>query len=388
MNKFTNSLTILRGLEKDCLFAAATRLYEEENSINRNDFLSAVFTARAEDGVRSYIQSLILYDENSFSVACAVDGSPSERLKNAFISDLKKINTMLDGIKPNGEEFALGSSIPLFDRPPEEEIADGLIKFYSANGYGQFAKYKAFVYRDKKIVPVSTPTEITLTALKDYEEEKRLIINNVSDFLNGLPYSHMLLYGDRGTGKSSTVHAVLNKFADGGLRLIEVGKEDIASIKEIRETVSRFPLKFLIFTDDLTFDGQDPSVSSLKAAVEGSVIDGANSMIVATSNRRHIVSESFTERENSLHPSDLKEERLSLSDRFGLTVIFSSTDKTAYLSIVRQLAAERGLAMPDTELEALAERWAIVKGGRSPRRAEQFINLAYACMKSDRKIEF
>lgn len=388
MNKFTNSLKILRGLEKDCLFAAAAELYDYTDDCNRNNFISAVFSARAEDGLFAYIQSLILYDENPFSVACAIEGKPSERLKKAFAGDLNKINAMLEAITPNGGEFAFGTPLPLFDAPSAEETANNLMHFYARNGYGQFAKYKAFVYRDKQIVPVGNPVAIKLSDLKDYEEEKRLIINNVSDFLGGLPYSHMLLYGDRGTGKSSTVQAVLNKFADGGLRLIEVGKEDIAHIKEIRETVARFPLKFLIFTDDLTFDEQDPSVSSLKAAVEGSVVGGANSMIVATSNRRHIVSESFAERENSLHPSDLKEERLSLSDRFGLTVIFSSTDKNAYLSIVRQLAKERGLTMPVAELEALAERWAIVKGGRSPRRAEQLVNLAYACMKANRKIEF
>lgn len=385
MNSFINSLKILRGLEKDGLFAAASVLDERKDDKAANDFISAVYAANAEDGIRAYVQSLILYDKNPFSVTCACS-APSERLLKAFASDILKINDLLESLKKYGE-VALGDGLPQFSGG-SMTVAQNLREFYKKNGYGQFAKYKAFVYRDGGIVPVMRTSDIALEDLKDYAEEKRAIINNVSDFLNGLPYSHTLLYGDRGTGKSSTVHAVLNKFADRGLRLIEVAKEDLRAIKEIRELVSDFPLKFIIFTDDLTFNENDPAISSLKAAVEGSVVGGSNTMIVATSNRRHIVSESFTERENNLHPADLKEEQLSLSDRFGLTVIFSSTDKPAYLSIVRQLAEEYNLTMPTDKLESLAERWAIVKGGRSPRRAEQFVKLAYACQVSGREIEF
>lgn len=387
MNKFTNSLKILRGLGKDNLFAAAVRFYEVGDEECRNDFLNALFNARAEDCLLTYIHNLILYDENAFSVACAERGTLSESLKKAFISDLIKIDTLIDGLTPDGE-FGLGSPVPPFGSNSLEETVEKLITFYARNGYGQYAAYKAFIYRGKELIPVKKTSAITLSDLKEYREEKRQVVDNVSDFISGLPYSHMLLYGDRGTGKSSTVHAVLNKFCADGLRLIEVEKEDVCDIKQIRESVSCLPLKFIIFTDDLTFDGNDPSVSSVKAALEGSVVSGANSMIAATSNRRHIVSESFSERENSLHPTDLKEERLSLADRFGLTVIFSSTDKAAYLSIVRQLADEKQLGLSAAELEALAERWAIVKGGRSPRRAEQFINLAYSCLKAGRKIEF
>ncbi len=387
MNKFVNSLKVLRGLEKDCLFSTAVRYYEEKTVALKNDFISAVFTAHAEDGLCEYVQNLIIFDENAFSVACACGGKPSEKLLNAFICDLNEIDNLLNCILAN-KEFARGNNLPVFDDKSTTAVAQNLIKFYRQNGYGQFARYKAFVYRNGGIVPVPRTTDIKLKDLKDYAEEKRIIVNNIRDFLNGLPYSHTLLYGDRGTGKSSTIHAVLNEFYNQGLRLIEVGKEDLCAIKQIRELVAGFPLKFIIFTDDLTFNENDPGISSLKAAVEGSIVGGANSMIVATSNRRHIVSESFTSRENSLHPSDLREEQLSLSDRFGLTVIFSSTDKPAYLSIVRQLSEERGLTMPNEQLESLAERWAIVKGGRSPRRAEQFVNLAYACQQSGREIDF
>lgn len=386
MNKFINSLKVLRELENDKLFFAAAESTCNNTQSAINDFISAVYASNAEDGIYSYFESLILYSVNPFSQSCA-KGSPSERLVNAFCDDINAIFAMIKSINPC-EDFAFGDDLPLFNRNSAEETTNNLINFYAKNGYGQFAKYKAFIYRNCAIEPIVHTSDITLGDLKDYVEEKKAIINNVTDFLNGLPYSHTLLYGDRGTGKSSTIHAVLNKFYKEGLRLIEVGKEDLCSIKKIRELVSDIPLKFILFIDDLTFCENDPFISSLKAAVEGSVVGGSNSMIVATSNRRHIVSESFTSRENSLHPSDLKEEQLSLSDRFGLTVIFSTTDKPKYLSIVRQLAEELNVKLPVESLESLAERWAIIRGGRSPRRAEQFVNFVYACEKSGRAIDF
>lgn len=386
MNNFVNKLIFLRGLEKDEVISTICAYYDDNSDALKNDFVSAVYCANAQDDLLGYIQKAILYDENAYSMQCAKNAHPSERLIQAFSSDLKEINKLIDFVKGLGL-FDLDESLPIFTGD-ELTIAKNLCAFYAQNGYGRFAKYRAFVYRENCLSPVKNTDGIRLEQLKDYQTEKKVIIDNVNDFLCGLPYSNMLLYGDRGTGKSSTVHAVLNEFYDRGLRLIEVSKYELRDISKIRESVAGLPLKFMIFIDDLSFEGGDRAISALKASVEGSIVNGDNAMIVATSNRRHIVSESFSERENSVHPSELAEEQLSLSDRFGLTVIFSSTDKNAYLSIVRQLAEDKGLTTPIQQLEALAERWAIVKGGRSPRRAEQFINLVYSCEKSCRNIEF
>ena len=194
----------------------------------------------------------------------------------------------------------------------------------------------------------------------------------------------MLLYGDRGTGKSSTVHAMLNAYSDSGLRLIELDKSQLPSVKEIKQQVAPLPLKFILFIDDLTLDEQDDKTSALKSAIEGSSVDSNNVMVVATSNRRHVIKEKFSDRDNSVHPADSIEEQLSLSDRFGITVMFSSTDRAEYLSIVNQLAADLKLTTPKKQLEALAERWAIVNGGRSPRRAKQFTDFVYSCERSGR----
>ena len=199
----------------------------------------------------------------------------------------------------------------------------------------------------------------------------------------------MLLYGDKGTGKSSTIHAILNKYAEKGLRAVEIPKDQIKDINAVKEVLVGLPFKFFIFIDDLSLEEHDEKVTSLKASLEGSLTEkGANVMIVATSNRRHILKENFSDRENSVHARDTMEEQLSLSDRFGLTVYFSSTGKSEYLSIIRQLAADRKLKTPQDDLFALAERWALLKGGRSPRRARQFIDFAFACEAKNQPIEF
>ena len=148
------------------------------------------------------------------------------------------------------------------------------------------------------------------------------------------------------------------------------------------------PLKFIIFIDDLSLEENDAKISGLKAALEGSVSGNTeNTMIVATSNRRHIVKENFSDRENSVHVNDSLQEQLSLSDRFGITVMFSSTDRAQYLEIVSSLCRDAGL-QADERMLALAERWALVKGGRSPRRAKQFTDYAFACKKLNREMDF
>ena len=230
-------------------------------------------------------------------------------------------------------------------------------------------------------MPVENPSDISLSDLKGYEQEKAAIDANIVSFLKGLPFGNMLLYGDRGTGKSSTIHAMLNKYWKDGLRIIELNKGNMLDLPKVRQLISANPLKFIIFIDDLSLNESDDKISGLKAALEGSVWGYTpNAMIVATSNRRHIVKENFSDRENSVHVNDSLQEQLSLSDRFGITVLFSSTDKAQYLDIVKKLAEDEGL-QADEKLLALAERWALVKGGRSPRRARQYVDMAVSCKK-------
>ena len=193
--------------------------------------------------------------------------------------------------------------------------------------------------------------------------------------MHGYPSNNVLLYGDRGTGKSSTVHAVLNAYAPQGLRMIEISKSDIPDLTMIREQLASSPMKFIIFIDDLFFDSHDDSFGELKAALEGSLSGRKhNTLIYATSNRRHLIKESFSDRENDINRNDIMQEQLSLSDRFGLSITFVNPDKKDYLDIVEKIAADRKLEVDKDRLFIVAEQWAARKGGRSPRCARQFID--------------
>lgn len=386
MNNFESRFKVIRHALNNPLINAMLSEYYGKTSSPSADLIFEVFEAGAENDFCGAVQSILLRDDNAFSKACAKDGNCSEYLKFAYLQDLNTLFKITEHFY-NSNDFSYGAPLPVFKAKTDAQLIERLREFYAKNGYGILIGNRAFEYRGGEIYPMTGISDITLSQLKDYETEKKAVTDNVKDFLSGLPYSHMLLYGDRGTGKSSTVNAVLNEFYDSGLRLVEIGKEELHGIKQLKQTLSALPLKYIVFIDDISLSEQEMP-STLKAAVEGSVTEARNVMIVATSNRRHIVKESFSERENSVHPSDGIEEQLSLSDRFGLTVMFSTTGKSEYLSIVRQLANDLSLTTPVTDLEALAERWAILNGGRSPRKARQFTDFVYACEKSGRPIEF
>ena len=387
--KREQALVLLAGVLREGAAADFARAMREDDPAS---YARAYAKLLEEDKQRSfadYLGRAVLYDENLFARRAFL-GKAEGDVRAAFLHDLAALQALAqqtEHLPPRIEEQVRGGlprigcgESPFGARWDTEETADALAAFYRANGYGMFIDHKAFTYENGKLTPVRNAPEITLDQLKDYEAEKRIVEDNVINFVRGLPYSNMLLYGDKGTGKSSTVHAMLNKYAPSGLRAAELTKEKVGEINEIKGVLAALPFKFLLFIDDLSLEERDEKVTALKAGLEGSMHEKSeNVMIVATSNRRHILKENFSDRDNSVHARDTMEEQLSLSDRFGLTVCFSSTGKKEYLSIVRQLAADDGIAMPDEQLCALAERWALVKGGRSPRRARQFIDYLYSC---------
>ena len=184
-----------------------------------------------------------------------------------------------------------------------------------------------------------------------------------------------MLYGDKGTGKSSTVKAIANQFRNQGLRIVEMPKERLVDFPILVDKIAALPMKFIIFIDDLSFQKQDQSYTSLKAVLEGGLASRPeNTLIYATSNRRHLVKESFADRDtDDVNRRDNMEETLSLSDRFGLSVCFSVPAKDQYLEIVFELARKNGIKLSDEELELKAEKFALSRGGRSPRCAKQFV---------------
>lgn len=384
-----NTLTVLRNLLSDCVFGAYMNWRKSLSKEAFAEFEYSLLSKGAESNFLAYLSEKILTDENAFSVCCASGKTPSRYLKSEYMHDLNIIFEYVQSGDTFGR-FETGTPrAPLHRTPFTENTYRKLKNFYKKNGYGKFINHRAFIYENAKLVPVKNVSQITPDKLIGYAEEKQAIESNILNFLSNLPYGNMLLYGDRGTGKSSTVHAMLNKYAKCGLRMIEINRGNMLDLPKIRQELIDNPLKFIIFIDDLSLNENDDKISGLKAALEGSVSGSTtNTMIVATSNRRHIVKENFSERENSVHLSDSIQEQLALADRFGITVLFSSTDKAQYIEIVKSLASDEKLPVADDELCALAERWALIKGGRSPRRARQFIDFVTSCIKRDARIEF
>ncbi|MDW7670033.1 MAG: ATP-binding protein, partial [Bacillota bacterium] len=245
----------------------------------------------------------------------------------------------------------------------------------SSYGYGMYSKYHTFRAVDGRVIPVKNPDNITLEDLKGYKRERKLVLDNTTALINKKPAANVLLYGDAGTGKSSTVKAIVNEYKNLGLRLVEISKKQIKNVPMIMDVLSKNPLKFILFIDDLSFTKNDDEFGELKAILEGSIYSKpSNISIYATSNRRHMIKETFSDRDgDDLHVSETIEEISSLSDRFGLMVSFYRPDKEDFLNIVRELAIQHNISIPVEELEKEAEKFAVRRSGRSPRIAKQFI---------------
>lgn len=326
-------------------------------------------------------QSLIFQDENIFVKSkakgeslcqCIVDSTERELNNFALFSSLTPTDFALDLGLSEKEIPAFYSEKRDFVKAYSERVK-GVHKY----GYGVFSTYGMFRLNDnKEIVPILSGDKVSLDKFIGYENERDQIIDNTRALIENRPAQNTLLCGDAGTGKSSTVKAVANAFYGDGVRLIELRKDQLRYLPSVMGKISGNPLKFIIFIDDLAFNRSDDNFSMLKAALEGSASAKAdNAVIYATSNRRHIIKESFSDREgDDVHRNDTLQETLSLSERFGLVVTYSKPNKALYLTIVKKLAEKFGVRMDEKELEIKAEAFALKKGNRSARCAEQFIN--------------
>lgn len=245
-------------------------------------------------------------------------------------------------------------------------------------GYGIFAESPMFKVKNNMLVPVINPEFQRLDQFYGYKLEREQVLKNTEALAKGKNASNVLLYGDAGTGKSSTVKACAGAFFEQGVRLVEFQKSQVGAIPEIAEKLRNSPLKFIFYIDDLSFSENDDNFYALKGVLEGNISGCANNIVIyATSNRRHLVRESMEARQgNDLHLNDTLQETMSLSARFGLTITFSKPAKDLYVEIVLQLADEYGLEYEEADLIKRAEAFAIRANGRSPRTAKQFIILA------------
>lgn len=378
------SLVIFRNILTDPVMLRLQDLLRSdpthiEHCVDAYGAFAAALFAKGDD-FSAYLLDLILEDENIYMIRHCGKASASDVLDAALTSELAFLQELsrFDG---SAIRSAMNFDAPL---PRWKNSTLDFAKAYQLRidtihlkGYGIFAQYHMFTVKDGQIVPVRHPDPQTLEELPGYERERARVIANTEALLSGKPANNVLLYGDAGTGKSSTIKAIVNALHPRGLRLVEVKKNQLYQIPDIMETLSKNPLKFILFIDDLSFSSNDGDFAALKAILEGSVNGHSGNLAVyATSNRRHLIKENWEDRQGSdLHEADSRQELMSLSARFGLTVTFSRPNRELYLDIVHKLAQQYGIDIPESQLDVRAEAHAIRNGGRSPRVAKQFIEL-------------
>jgi predicted AAA+ superfamily ATPase len=338
-------------------------------------FAASLF--REGEDLTGYVWDRIASDENLYVLKCARGEADGAELKRCLMSELAILQEAA-ALPAREVRHAVGYDgyLPEWKNHPADFAADyqELIRNSSTSGYGAFRKHRMFTVADGCLLPVETPDPVKLSDLKGYERERKAVVDNTLALLRGLPAANVLLYGDAGTGKSSTIKAVVNEYAGEGLRLIEIRKDQLWEIPRVAEKLKDNPLKFILFIDDLSFPKDSGEVGALKAVLEGTVSARTQNVAVcATSNRRHIVNERFSDRgDDEIHRNETIQEQVSLSQRFGLSVSFLKPDKAQYLAIVRELAAQYDVQNIE-EMDLKAERYAIERGGRSPRVAKQFV---------------
>ena len=260
----------------------------------------------------------------------------------------------------------------------------GLVAYYQRGGTGIFAEYQALQWHDGKLIGVAYPDRVRISDLVGCEVQRDLLVKNTEALLSGYPALHVLLYGSRGSGKSSLVKSLLTEYGSRGLRLVEVTKSELINLPIIVDQLRQIPKKFILFVDDLSFEEDEDTYKALKVVLEGNLIARPQNVVVyATSNRRHLIREFFGDRpqpgsSDEVHGWDTVQEKLSLSDRFGLTLTFIPADQKLYLQIVHYLAQQSGIPLESKDLEFRALQWAVQHNGRSGRTARQFVDFLQA----------
>ncbi|ADQ06874.1 protein of unknown function DUF815 [Caldicellulosiruptor hydrothermalis 108] len=295
-------------------------------------------------------------------------------LAESFL-ELKGTNTMLHNTIDNSTKTIIEKFLNI---TPWSSLIEELVEFHRQNGFGIFAKYKGFSWDGEKLIGIENLDPIRLDSLVNIDRQKKIVVENTLAFLNGQRVNNILLYGSRGTGKSSTVKAILNEFSHKGLRVVEVFKDQLYTFPRLIRILRDVPLKFIIFVDDLSFEDIEENYTKLKAILEGSLeAMPQNVVIYATSNRRHFVKERFSDRnglsDDEVHFNDTLEEKLSLADRFGIVVTYPSPTQQEYLAIVDEIAKKKGIEITE-KLHRLALQWEMNYNGRSARTAKQFVD--------------
>lgn len=361
----------------------------------------------------NYLTFYLITNENPFSLTCekvgANDGSVNEFAKNDFkvfmnlfnydfrpieaalgincfslISDYKAIVKKELMYNKNVSEKVQALSLKLETAKDENEFFNYVTDFYKAYGVGMFGLNKAFrvIGGDNGVTftPINNMDKVMLDDLIGYEIQKKKLVENTEAFVQGRKANNALLFGDSGTGKSTSIKAIVNEYYDQGLRMIEIYKHQFKDLSNVIASIKNRNYKFIIYMDDLSFEEFEIEYKFLKAVIEGGVeTKPDNILIYATSNRRHLIKETWNDRNdmestNGIHKSDTVEEKLSLVNRFGCQICYSKPSHKEFYDIVINLARRNNINMSDEELCAEANKWEISHGGISGRTAQQFIN--------------
>ncbi|MGN0733472.1 MAG: ATP-binding protein [Emergencia sp.] len=389
LDRKLNSLSVFRSLtetEMLCTFHWMVSMLSEDSEDSAGpldvdsvsvyaSFVSEVYREGAN--LTEYINDYVRCDENSYLKARLSGRAVSPALEEALMAELDVLQEFAhltsDRVKAVIDYDGFLPSWDVSDVNIQTSYLE-MLDSIDTRGYGMFAKYGSFIPKDGTLVPIVKADPVSLDKLYGYELERHQVLANTQALADGKAAANVLLYGDAGTGKSSTIKACANALFDQGVRLVQFDKYQLAEIPRIIEYLADNPLKFLFFIDDLSFSQNDDDYCYLKGILEGGVTSHSDNIVIyATTNRRHIIAESFESRMgNDLHVNDTLQETMSLSARFGLSITFSKPAKELYLEIVKQLAKEYNVPVND-ELLRRAEAFAIRANGRSPRTAKQFI---------------
>lgn len=420
-----HELIIYKNLEQEQILNDMTFLMENYDNeyYNEEDLKSLLFACTGsilelcvDHGFEGnlwhdYLTFLLANDENAYSTSCEIVGETGGSINKVALHDFSIFKELFDydfsameaglgvdcvsmildytGSGTHGSVFngrirdricALAKS--LGQTKDAEEFKASVTQFYKEFGVGKLGLHKAFrVAHDEEgvhIVPITKIAHVQLDELVGYESAKKKLIDNTEAFVKGRRANNCLLFGDAGTGKSSSIKAILNKYYDQGLRMIEVYKHQFQDLNDVIAQIKNRNYKFIIYMDDLSFEEFEIEYKYLKAVIEGGLERKPdNVLIYATSNRRHLIRESFRdkeERDEELHTNDTVQEKLSLVARFGVTIYFGKPAKKEFQEIVRQLAKKNGIEMDEEKLLLEANRWELNHGGMSGRTAQQFID--------------
>ena len=359
----------------------------------------------------NYLTFLLANDENAYSTECEIVGEIEgsinkvamhdfgifrelfaydfEKLEEALGTDCLSILMEYQSVEGHGKVFnkrirdrICELSAKLGESESTEEFKTILTQFYKEFGVGKFGLHKAFRVEHTEdgaeIVPITKIAHVHLDDLIGYDIPKKKLIENTEAFVAGRKANNCLLFGDAGTGKSSSIKAILNQYYDQGLRMIEIYKHQFQDLNDVIAQIKNRNYKFIIYMDDLSFEEFEIEYKYLKAVIEGGLERKPdNILIYATSNRRHLVRETFrdkADRDEELHTNDTVQEKLSLVARFGVTIYFGRPEKKEFQVIVKELAARNGIEMPEEELLLEANKWELAHGGKSGRCAQQFVD--------------